>query len=144
MNATSYTPTSITVCFKFPEGSTQNGLITSFNVTLDGYPFNTESQTISIPITSTVYPLTGSMCGDVTNLEEYNEYNISSIVLVNSAGVGPSSPSIKVQTLETGNIPNCLILSILNVAYYVICHLSCTRASLRHHKRAQRARFLLN
>ena len=102
VNATSYTPTSITVCFEYPEGSTQNGLIASFNVTLVGSPIDTDSQTVSIPVTSTNYPLTGSMCGDVTNLQEFNEYNITAIVLENSAGMGPSSAPMEVQTLETG------------------------------------------
>ena len=101
MNATSNTATSITVCFEFPEGSTQNGQITSFNVTLVGIPFDTESQTVSIPVTSTDYPLTRSMCGDVTNLEEYNNYTIT-VFVTNSAGSGPSSSSVQVQTLEAG------------------------------------------
>ena len=99
-NATSYTPTSITVCFEFPAGSTQNGLITSFNITLVGSPFNKNSQTVSVPIKSTNYPLTGSKCGDITNLQEYNEYNITAIALINSAGCGPSSPSIQVRSLQ--------------------------------------------
>ena len=102
MNATSYTPTSITICFEFPEGSTQNGLITSFNVTLVGLTFDTESQTVDVPISNAEYPSTGSICDDVTNLQEYNNYTITSVVLVNSAGSGPSSPPVQVQTLETG------------------------------------------
>lgn len=102
VNATSYTPTSITICFEFPEGIDQNGLITSFNVTFVGSPFDTDPQTISIPVSSADYlPLSGSICGDVTSLQEYNGYNVT-IVLVNSAGVGPSSAQIEVQTLEAG------------------------------------------
>ena len=104
VNATSYTPTTINVCFEFPEGSTQNGLITSFNVTLVGSPFDTDSQTISIPVTSTNYPLAGSMCGDVMNLEEYNDYNITSVILINAAGSGPSNQSVQTQTLQAGKI----------------------------------------
>ena len=101
VNATSYTPTSITVCFEFPEGSTQNGLIASFNVTLVGSPFDTESQTISIPVTTTNYPLTGSICSDVTNLQEYNYYLIR-VLMINSVGSGPNSTSIDVRTIEAG------------------------------------------
>ena len=85
VTATSNTATSITVCFEFPEGSTQNGQLTSFNVTLVGTPFDTDSQTVSIDITSTEYPLTGSLCDDVNNLEEFNNYNITSLILINSA-----------------------------------------------------------
>ena len=102
MNATSNTSTSITVCFEFPEGSTQNGQLTSIDVTLVGTPFDTESQNISFDITSTEYPLTGSLCGDVTNLEEFNDYSITSVILINSAGSGPSSPSVQAQTLQVG------------------------------------------
>ena len=100
MNTTS-TATSITVCFEFPEGSTQNGQITSFNFTLVGTPFDTGSQNVSINVTSTEYPLTGSVCSDVTNLEEYNNYTIT-ILLTNSAGSGPSSSDVQVRTLQAG------------------------------------------
>ena len=100
--ATSNTATSITVCFGFPEGSTQNGQINSYKLTLVGYPFDTKSQILSIPVTSTNYPLAGSMCGDVTNLEEYNDYNITSVVLINAAGSGPSNQTVQVQTLQAG------------------------------------------
>ena len=103
MSVVSYSPTSVTVCFEFPEGSTQNGMITSFNVTLFGYPFDTESRTASVLVTTRNYPLTGSMCGDVTNLEEYNEYNTTSIILINSAGSGPSSPSIRFESLQAAS-----------------------------------------
>ena len=102
MNATSYTPTSITVCFEFPEGSALNGLLTSFNIILVGFPFVTDSLSVQIPITSTDYPLTGSMCGRVKDLQEYNNYTII-IVLVNSVGPGPDSTLIGARTLETGN-----------------------------------------
>ena len=102
MNATSNSATSITVCFEFPEGSTQNGRITSFDVTLVGSPFNITSRTFSIPVTSTEYPLNGYICGNVTNLEEYNDFSITSVVLINSAGTGPSSPSVQAQTHQAG------------------------------------------
>ena len=102
VNATNITPTSITVCFEFPEGSTQNGQITSFNVTHVGTPFEAESKTVSIAITSTEYPLTGSVCGNVTGLEEYNNYTIT-VVLINSIGPSPSSSDVQVQTLEAGD-----------------------------------------
>ena len=101
VSATS-TATTITVCFDFPEESTQNGQITSFKFTLVGTPFDTESQTVRIPVTSTENPLTGSLCGDFNDLEEYNDYNITSVVLINGAGTGTSSPSVQVQTLQAG------------------------------------------
>ena len=101
VNATSYTPTSIIVCFEFPEGSTQNGQITSFSVTLVGSPFDTEPQTISFPVTSVDYPLSGSLCGDITGLQEYNSYTIA-LDLIDSVGSGPSSALIDVQTLVAG------------------------------------------
>ena len=99
LNATSTTSTSIIVCFEFPDGRTQNGQITSFNVTHVGTPFDTESRNVSIAITSTEYPLTGSVCGNVTELQEYNNYTIT-VVLINSIGPSPSSSGVQVQTLE--------------------------------------------
>ena len=112
VNATSNTATSITVCFGFPEGSTQNGQINSFEFTLVGSPFDTRSQTVSIPVTSTNYPLSGSMCGDATNLEEYNDYNITSVVLINAAGSGPSNQSVQVQTLQAGRFCNAFKIAL--------------------------------
>ena len=102
LNATSTTANSIIVCFEFPEGSSQNGQITSFNVTLVGTPFDTESRNVNIAITSTEYPLTGSVCGDVTGLQEYNNYTIT-LVLINSIGPSPSSSDVQVRTLEAGD-----------------------------------------
>ena len=99
MNATSTTATSIIVCFEFPDGSSQNGQITSSNVTHVGTPFDTESQTVSIAITSTEYPLNGSVCGDVIGLQEYNNYTIT-VVLINSIGLSPSSSDVQGRTLE--------------------------------------------
>ena len=99
--STTSTATSINVCFEFPDGSTQNGQITSFNVTLVGTPFDTVSPNVSISVISTDYPLTGSVCGDVTNLEEYNDYTIT-VLLTSSAGSGPSSPSVEIRTQQAG------------------------------------------
>ena len=101
LNATSTTATSIIVCFEFPEGSSQNGQITSFNVTLVGTPFDTESQTVNIAITSAEYPLNGSVCGDVTGLQEYNNYTIT-VLLINSIGPSPYSMSVEIRTQQAG------------------------------------------
>ena len=99
MNATSTTATSIIVCFEFPNGSSQNGQITSSNVTHVGTPFDTESRNVSIAITSTEYPLNGSVCGNVTELHEYNDYTIT-VLLINSIGSSPSSSGVQVRTFE--------------------------------------------
>ena len=120
VNATSYTPTSITVCFEFPEGSTQNGLITSFNVTLVGSPFDTESQTISIDVTTSNYPLIGSICSDVTNLQEYNYYLIR-VMMINSVGPGPSSPSIGVRSMQAVSTePLNLISDSIDATFFCV------------------------
>ena len=120
MTATSNTPTSITVCFEFPEGSTQNGRITSFNVTLVGFPFDTESQTTSIPVTSTEYPFTGSRCGDVTKLQGYNNYTIT-ILLTNPAGSGPSSTDVEIRIQQSGKYYD--YFSYFNIMYAYSIHL---------------------
>ena len=101
VKATSHNATSITVCFEYPEESTQNGQITSYNVTLVGSPFDSESQTVSIPVTSTNYPLIGSVCHDVHNLEEYNNYTIT-LSLTNSVGSGSPNTEVEIRTQQAG------------------------------------------
>ena len=101
-SVTTRTATSLTICFEFPDGISQNGQIHSLNITLLGFPFETDLHSVEIPVTSTDYPITGPMCGRVKDLQEYNNYTIV-IVLVNSAGSGPDSTPIDVRTLETGN-----------------------------------------
>ncbi|KAI6658157.1 Phosphatidylinositol phosphatase PTPRQ-like isoform X2, partial [Oopsacas minuta] len=91
--------TTITVCFDFTTGNTQNGLITSFDITLIGSPFDTDPRTGNILTTSSDYPMTGSICSNITGLEEYNNYTIT-VVLINSAGSSPVSNFIVIETLE--------------------------------------------
>ena len=110
------------MCFEFPEGSAQNGRITSFNVTLVGFPFDTEPQTIGIPVRYTDYPLTGSMCGDLFHLQENNNYTVISVELINYFGSGPSSSfSSDVRTLQAGK-------QFMEAFHkYCLLHLTCSR-----------------
>ena len=101
VSVTSMTATTITVCFDPPTGSSQNGIITSFNVTYTGSPFQTTQVVVTVIIIPTEYPLTRTLCINLTNLEENNNYDIS-IRLTNSAGSGPASTDISVSTLEAG------------------------------------------
>ena len=98
---TAITATTITVCFNPPTGSSQNGIITSFNVSYAGSPFQTTQQVTTVPVSPTEYPLNRTVCTNLTNLDENNNYNIS-VLLTNSAGSGPASTDITALTLEAG------------------------------------------
>ena len=98
---TTITATTITVCFVPPTGISQNGIITSFNVSYTGSPFQTTQQVTTEPVSPTEYPLIRAVCTTLTNLEENNNYDIS-ILLTNSAGSGPASTDISALTLEAG------------------------------------------
>ena len=98
---TAITAATITVCFVPPTGSSQNGIITSFNVSYAGSPFQTTQQVTTVPVSPTEYPLNRTVCTTLTNLEENNNYNIS-VLLTNSAGSGPASTDITALTLEAG------------------------------------------
>ncbi|KAI6653336.1 Receptor-type tyrosine-protein phosphatase delta-like isoform X14, partial [Oopsacas minuta] len=71
------TATSVGVCFYPPPGINQNGIITSFNITSFGSPFQTESITNVMVISPTSYTLESTVCFNLTNLEEYNNYTIT-------------------------------------------------------------------
>ena len=98
---TTITATTITVCFYSPTGSSQNGIITSFNVSYAGSPFQTTQQVTTVSISPTKYPLNRTVCLHLANLEENNNYNIS-VLLTNSAGSSPASRNITALTLEAG------------------------------------------
>ena len=95
------TTTTITVCFDPPTGSSQNGIITSFNVSYVGSPFQTTQQVTTESVSPTEYPLNRTVCTTLTNLEENNNYNIS-VLLTNSAGSSPASADITASTPESG------------------------------------------
>ena len=109
---TTITATTITVCFDPPTGSSQNGIITSFNVSYVGSPFQTTQRVTTVSISPTEYPLNRNVCTTLTNLEENNNYNIS-VLLTNSAGSGPASADITVLTLEAGKEPIIIIVLYL-------------------------------
>ena len=54
------------------------------------------------------YPLTGTVCTNITGLQENNSYTIS-IKLTNSAGIGPASTVISVLTPEASEYSPLLI-----------------------------------
>ena len=93
--------TAISVCFDPPIGSSQNGIITSFNVASIGSTFQTSQLVTTVTISPTEYPLNRTVCTTLTNLQEYNTYTIS-VLLINSAGSGPPSADITVLTPVAG------------------------------------------
>ena len=72
----------------------------TIDITGDPFPFTGSPLSLS---TDGSYPATADSSLEITGLEEYNDYTIS-IAAVNSEGTGPYSPSVTLQTLETGKI----------------------------------------
>ena len=101
VTAIDITAISINVCYNPPPDSHQNGIITHFNVSYFGFPFQVETMFQIMTIIPTAYPLNRTLCIYLTNLEEYNEYSIT-VLAINSEGSGPVSQSILVVTGETG------------------------------------------
>ena len=101
-NLTSENITSTSFCVTFipPTNNTQNGQITSYTVTYQGELFNTTEYNTNVSVSSVVYPLTESSIVCLSDLEEYNNYNVS-IRAINGAGEGTAA-TITVQTLEAG------------------------------------------
>ena len=120
---TTITATAITICFVPPTGSSQNGIITSFNVSYTGSPFQTIQQVNTVSVSPTEYPLIRTVCTPLTNLEENNNYDIS-VLLTNSAGSGPASTDITALTLEAGEyfIIFCYLTLSLLFALSIVKH----------------------
>ena len=97
----SITSVSINVCFSPPTLIDQNGIITSFNLTYFGSPFQTNFVTVDIRVEPTAYPLDGTVCRNLTNLQQNNDYNIT-VIAINSQGPGPISQSTVITTNEAG------------------------------------------
>ena len=95
------TSISINVCINPPPDSDQNGIITSFNITYFGSPFQTASVTVNVPVELIAYPLDGTVSRNLTNLQQNNDYNIT-VIAINSQGPGPVSQSIVITTNEAG------------------------------------------
>ena len=89
------------MCFYPPPPVNQNGLITSFNVFYIGDPFQNQSQTVDVPVSPMVYPLSTMLCVILTNLEEFNSYAIT-VEAVNSIGNGPESDGVIEETDQAG------------------------------------------
>ena len=113
----SITSVSINVCFDPPTLIDQNGIITSFNLTYFGSPFQTDSVTINILVEPTAYPLDETVCSNLTNLQQNNNYNIT-VIAINSRGPGPISQSIIVTTNEAGEN----ITHILEYFQRIVCN----------------------
>ena len=89
------------MCFYPSQPVNQNGPITSFSVSYTGDPFQTQTQTMVAPVSTVVYPLSTMLCVNLTNLEEYNNYNIT-VEAVNSIGDGPESDGVIQITDQAG------------------------------------------
>ena len=100
LSSENITSTSFCVTFNPPTNITQNGQITSYTVTYQGELFNTTEYNTTVSVSSVVYPLTESSIVCLSDLEEYNNYNVS-IRANNGAGEGDAA-TITVQTSEAG------------------------------------------
>ena len=95
------------MCFDPPPPVNQNGPITSFNISYTGDPFQTQTQTMDVPISPTIYPLSSMLCVNLINLEENNNYTIT-VEAVNSIGNGTESAGVIELTDEAGEYKNFL------------------------------------
>ena len=89
------------MCFFPPQNVSQNGPITSFDIMYTGNPFETVVQSETVSVTPQVYPLTGMICSNLTNLQEFNNYTIS-VAAVNQNGTGVESTALTALTDEAG------------------------------------------
>ena len=112
MTAYAYSATAIQISWHPPPSISQNGIITSYRITIQGSPFDTDVNVLSVSVTTAVYPL---LTGDsylITHLHPYNVYTIS-VTAVNSAGESGSSDPINTTTLQS-----CKFIG--NPVYFVI------------------------
>ena len=101
MTAYAYSATAIQISWYPPPSISQNGIITSYRITIQGSPFDTDMNVLNVSVTTPVYPL---LTGDsylITHLHPYNEYTIS-VTAVNSAGESGSSEVVSNTTLQSG------------------------------------------
>ena len=101
VTAYAYSATAIQISWYPPPSFSQNGIITSYRITIQGSPFDTDVNVLSVSVTIPVYPL---LTGDsylITHLHPYNEYTIS-VTAVNSAGESNNSEIITANTLQSG------------------------------------------
>ena len=100
MTAYAYSATAIQISWYPPPSISQNGIITSYRITIQGSPFDTDVNVLNVSVTTPVYPL---LTGDsylITHLHPYNEYTIS-VTAVNSVGESASSDPININTLQS-------------------------------------------
>ena len=103
ITAYAYSATAIVISYYPPPSTDQNGIITSFKITIEGTPFDTEVDVINVAVSTPVYPLVTSGNYLITQLRAYNTYSIK-LTAVNSVGESGSSESISVTTLQSGTL----------------------------------------
>ena len=87
-------PTTIRVTFTPPIAINQNGLVSSYNVTYIGQPFDIPTQFVTVNVTNAIYPSTvETLSVNLTGLQEYNNYTVR-VSAVNQIGASPFSDGI--------------------------------------------------
>ena len=98
MTATALSSTEIEVSWKEVPDISRNGIIIMYEVQYE--PLETFNGTISIETVNTSEPV---LMLNLTDLEEYVEYNIS-VRAYTSTGPGPHSDPMTARTSEDGNM----------------------------------------
>ena len=94
--------TSFTLTWDPPTDTEQNGVITSYEISITGTPFDPPQSTYIVDApTPLIYPATASVSTTLTELEENNDYTVT-IAAINSEGRGPVSTSSSTSLLEAG------------------------------------------
>ena len=99
--------TAIVVFYYPPPSADQNGIITSFRISIEGTPFDTEVSVTSLTVATPVYPLETGASHLITQLHAYNTYSIE-ITAVNSVGESGLSDTVSITTLQSGTAFSCI------------------------------------
>ena len=97
----SLSTTSIFVRWDAPLGINQKGPISSYNLTYEGSPLDTEFRHEIVPVSAGSYPLVRRSEVNLTELEEFINYTIT-VRAINGAGASLNVASIVVLTPEGG------------------------------------------
>ena len=120
-NVTAYaqSSTAIVVFYYPPPSADQNGIITSFRISIKGTPFDTDVDVTSLTVATPVYPLETGASHLITQLHAYNTYSIE-ITAVNSVGESGLSDTVSITTLQSGIaylVGNCILLILFTLTF---------------------------
>ena len=103
MIAVTFNSTAIRLTWSPPPATAQNGILTSYQIHIEGSTFDTASKVVEFTLQTQVYPTSDSSSMLLTQLEEYNQYYIA-VVAVNSHGTSSPSSDVSATTSQSSEI----------------------------------------